>query len=104
MVSRLELPHSFRVFEGTAFVLMMALGHLPALFALPTGLGDIAAGIAAPLVALRLAHGTSRRAALWFNAFGMADLISALTLGALTGYALVNVTPSGAPISELPPR
>jgi Na+/H+-dicarboxylate symporter len=32
----------------------------------------------------------------------MTDLISALTLGALTGYALVNVTPSGAPISELP--
>ncbi|MFZ0166646.1 MAG: hypothetical protein WAL12_23955, partial [Trebonia sp.] len=83
-------------------VLMMALGHLPALFALPAGLGDIAAGIAAPLVALRLARGTGRRTALWFNAFGMTDLISALTLGALTGYALVNVTPSGAPISELP--
>jgi hypothetical protein len=102
MVSRLELPHSFRVIEGTAFVLMMALGHLPALFALPAGLGDIAAGIAAPLVALSLARGTGRRTALWFNAFGMTDLISALTLGALTGFALVNVTPSGAPISELP--
>jgi hypothetical protein len=100
--SRLELPHSFRVLGGTAFVLMMALGHLPALFALPAGLGDIAAGLAAPLVALRLARGTGRRAALWFNAFGMTDLISALTLGALTGYALVNVTPSGASISELP--
>jgi hypothetical protein len=100
--SRLELPHSFRVLGGTAFVLMMALGHLPALFALPAGLGDIAAGIAAPLVALRLARGTGRRTALWFNAFGMTDLISALTLGALTGYALVNVTPSGASISELP--
>ena len=32
-------------------------GHLPALFALPAGLGDIAAGIAAPLVARRLARG-----------------------------------------------
>src|ERR1700751_3442050 len=31
--SRLELPHSLRVIEGTAFILMMALGHLPALFA-----------------------------------------------------------------------
>ena len=102
MTNRLELSHSFRAFEGTAFLLMMALGHLPALFALPAGLGDIAAGLAAPLVALRLADGTGRRAALWFNAFGMTDLISALTLGALTGYALVNVTPSGAPISQLP--
>jgi hypothetical protein len=102
MASRLELPHGFRAFEGTAFVLMMALGHLPALFALPAGLGDIAAGLAAPLVARRLARGRGRRAALWFNAFGMTDLISALTLGALTGYQLVNVTPSGAAISELP--
>jgi hypothetical protein len=101
-VNRLEIPHAFRVVEGAAFLLMMALGHLPALFALPAGLGDIAAGIAAPLVAFRLAQGTGRHAALWFNAFGMTDLISALTLGALTAYHLINVTPSGAPISELP--
>ena len=102
MVNRLELPHAFRVVEGAAFLLTMALGHLPALFALPAGLGDIAAGLAAPLVARGLTRGTSRRAALWFNAFGLADLISALTLGALTGYQLVHVTPSGAPISQLP--
>ena len=101
MVNRLELPHSFRV-AGVAFLLTMALGHLPALFALPAGLGDIATGIAAPLVARRLARGTGRRAALWLNAFGMTDLVVALTLGALTGFQLLNVTPSGAPISELP--
>ena len=101
MASRLELPHSFRVAE-VAFLLYLALGHLPALFALPAGLGDIAAGIAAPLVARRLARGTGRRAALWFNAFGMTDLVVALTLGALTGFQLLNVTPSSAPITELP--
>lgn len=100
--SRLELPHSFRALEGTAFVLMMALGHLAALFALPAGLGDITAGLAAPFAARGLARGTGRRGALWFNAFGMTDLISALTLGALTGYQLVSVSPSGAAISELP--
>ncbi len=102
MVSRLELPHTFRVIEGSAFLATMFLGHLPALFALPAGLGDIAAGIAAPLVARRLAQGTGRRGALWFTGFGMTDLINALTLGALTGFALLNVTPSAAPISELP--
>ncbi len=32
----------------------------------------------------------------------MTDLVVALTLGALTGYQLLNVTPSSAPISELP--
>jgi hypothetical protein len=101
MASRLEYPHTFRV-AGVVWLLTMALGHLPALFALPAGLGDIAAGIAAPLVALRLARGTGRRAALWFNAFGMTDLVVALTLGALTGFQLLNVTPSAAPIFELP--
>jgi hypothetical protein len=100
--SRLEVPHSFRAAEGAAFLAIMALGHLPALFALPAGLGDITAGIAAPLVALRLARGGARRTALWFNAFGMTDLVVALTLGTLTGFQLINVTPSGAPISELP--
>jgi hypothetical protein len=101
MVSRLELPHTPRV-AGVVFLLFMAFGHLPALFALPAGLGDIATGIAAPLVAGRLAQGTGRRAALWFNAFGMTDLVVALTLGALTGFQLLNVTPSSAPITELP--
>jgi hypothetical protein len=102
MVSRLELPHAFRAIEGSAFLIMMGLGHLPALFALPAGLGDVAAGLSAPLAAGYLARGGSRRAGLWFNAFGMTDLIVALTLGTLTGFQLVNVTPSGAPISELP--
>jgi hypothetical protein len=101
MASRLVRPHSFRV-AGVVFLLYLALGHLPAVFALPAGLGDIATGIAAPLVARRLSQGTGHRAALWFNALGLTDLVVALTLGGLTGYQLLNVTPSSAPISELP--
>jgi len=101
MASRLELPHSFRV-AGVAFLITMALGHLPALFALPAGLGDIATGLATPLVLRKVARGTGRRAALWLNAFGVTDLTVALTLGALTAYQLVDVTPSAAAISELP--
>jgi hypothetical protein len=101
MARRLELPHTPRV-VGVVFLLYMALGHLPALFALPAGLGDIATGIAAPLVARRIAPGTGRRVALWFNAFGMTDLMVALTLGALTGFQLLDVAPSSALITELP--
>jgi hypothetical protein len=101
MAGRLILPHSFRV-AGVFFLLYLALGHLPALFALPSGLGDITTGIAAPLVARRYAQGTGRRAAVWFNVYGLADLAVDTTLGALTGYQLLNVTPSTAPISELP--
>jgi hypothetical protein len=101
MSSRLLHPHSFRV-EGVIFLLYLALGHLPALFALPAGLGDITTGITAPLAARSVARGTGRRAAWWFNAFGTTDLVVALALGAVTGFGLINITPSGAPISELP--
>ena len=101
MASRLVLPHAFRV-TGVFFLLYLALGHLPALFAVQAGLGDIAAGIAAPLAALRLAQGTGRRAAVWFNVYGLTDLAVGITLGALTGYGLLHVTPSSTPISQLP--
>src|SRR5215469_9863126 len=101
MAGRLVLPHSFRV-AGVFWLLFLALGHLPALFALPAGLGDIAAGIAAPLVVWRLAQGTGRRAALWFNVYGLTDLAVGVTLGALTGYGLLHVAPSSAPISQFP--
>ena len=100
-VSRLEIPHTFRV-AGVAFLLMMALGHLPALFALPAGLGDIATGLAAIVVARRLARGAGDRAARWLNAFGLTDLVVALMLGALTAYQLINVSPPGSAISLLP--
>jgi hypothetical protein len=101
MASRLVLPHAFRV-TGVFFLLYLAHGHLPALFALPAGVGDIAAGVAALLVALRLARGTGRHAAVWFNAYGLTDLAVGITLGALTSYGLLHVTPSTAPISQLP--
>src|ERR687898_2615628 len=59
--ARLALPHTLRVVGGL-FLIVMAQGHLPAAFALPAGLGDIAIGVAAPFVARRLAHGTGRAA------------------------------------------
>jgi hypothetical protein len=102
MTSRLLRPHALRVVEGVAFLLYLALGHLPALFALPAGLGDIATSLATPLAARRLAQGNGRRSALLFNAFGLTDLVVAMTLGALTAFGLVNVTPTSAPILQLP--
>jgi hypothetical protein len=39
---------------------------------------------------------------LWLNAFGLTDLVVALTLGALTAYQLINVTPTGSATSALP--
>ena len=100
-LNRLMLPHSFRI-AGIVFVAAMLLGKLPALFALPAGLGDIAVGIATPWVTRKLSDGSAARAAVWFNLFGMADLISALTLGALTGFRLVSVNPPATFNSKLP--
>jgi hypothetical protein len=101
MPSRLVRPHAFRV-AGVVFLFYLAAGHLPALFALPAGIGDITTGIAAPLVARGLAGGSGQRATWWFNAFGLIDLVTAVVLGALTGFQLLPVTPSSAPITELP--
>jgi hypothetical protein len=99
--SRLLLPHTLRV-AGLAFVIAMALGQLPALFALPAGLGDIAVGISAPFVARKLARGDGRRRAVWFNALGIVDLVVALSLGALTGFQLIHVAPLADAITEFP--
>jgi hypothetical protein len=98
--ARLALPHSLRV-VGVSFLIVMALGHLPAAFAMSAGLGDIAIGVAAPFVALQLARGTGRAGAVLFNVLGMLDLLVAGTLGFLL-FRLIEVTPSTAPLFVLP--
>jgi hypothetical protein len=101
MTGRLLLPHALRV-TGIAFLLTMALGGLPALFAVPAGLGDIATGIAALRISRTIKRRTGRRAAVWFNVFGTSDLVVALTLGALVGFQLIHTAPTGAAITKLP--
>jgi hypothetical protein len=98
--ARLALPHTLRV-VGVLFLIVMAQGHLPAAFALPAGLGDIAIGAAAPFVARRLARDTGRTGALRFNVLGILDLIVAGSIGFLLS-GLVEVTPSTAPLLLLP--
>ena len=102
MRSRLVLPHAARPIEGAAFLIAMFIGFLPPVFSIPAGLGDIAVGIAAPFVARKLAQGTRRRTAPWFHGLGIADLVTALTLGGLTGFGLIPGITSGTTISELP--
>jgi hypothetical protein len=102
--ARLVMPHTLRV-VGVTFLLVMAQGHLPAVFALPAGLGDIATGLAAPFVAWRLARGGGRPRAVWFNLFGLLDLVVALSIGFLAGlgpWRPLAVTPSTEPLSLLP--
>src|SRR5215207_5627842 len=100
MPARLALPHTLRV-VGVLFVIVMAQGHLPAAFALPAGLGDIAIGVAAPFVARRLARGTGHTGAVRFNVLGILDLVVAVSIAFLL-FEFVEVTPSTAPLRLLP--
>lgn len=82
--SRLAVPQTFRV-AGLAFLVVMMLGQLPAVFALPAGIGDVAIGLAAPFVAWRLSRGSGRRRAVWFNILGILDLVVAVGIGVFAG-------------------
>lgn len=101
--ARLVRPQTLRV-AGAAFVLMLLLGRLPAVFALPAGLGDIAVGLAAPTIARRLTRG-DRRGAIWFQVLGITDLAVAVTFGVLAAPGathVLNVSPSTVAVSLLP--
>jgi hypothetical protein len=97
---RMTLPHTLRI-AGVVFVVVMAQGHLPAAFALPAGLGDMAIGVAAPFVARRLTQGTGRSEAVRFHILGIVDLVVAGSIGFLL-LELIEVTPSTAPLLLLP--
>lgn len=98
--ARLVWPHTVRVL-GVLFLIAMAQGTLPAAFALPAGLGDMATGVAAILLARRWKPGR----AVWFNVLGLVDLVVAVTLGMLGGLAthpILAVSPSTLAMTLLP--
>lgn len=89
---RLTVPQYFRV-EGVAFLLVLALGKLPAGFALPAGLGDIATGLAAIGVARGIRRGVVGRRAVWFNVLGLLDLVVATAIGVTAAPGVAHVLP-----------
>jgi hypothetical protein len=68
---------------GVFFLVAWAQGALPAAFALPAGLGDVAIGLLAPFVAAAVSQRTPghRFWATAWNVAGLADLVIALFLG-----------------------
>lgn len=71
---------------GATFVAGWLAGVTPGVFAWPASTGDFLTGIMALPVAVALASGRSgsKRDALFWNLFGIGDLVLAVTLGALT--------------------
>ena len=86
--------------EGVVFLVLMVTGQMPALWALPAGVGDILVGAAAFPVASRLDSPGGVRRAIGFNLFGLADLIVAVALGIMTSPGPAQVFHS-VPTSEL---
>jgi hypothetical protein len=98
----LTLLQTWRV-AGLAFLALYAVGELPAGFALPAGLGDVAVGLTAPLVAVYVVVGGgrwARRTYVGWTAFGIADLLLAVTLGVAVGSGVESM--ASLPMSVVP--
>jgi hypothetical protein len=99
---RLILLNLWRL-VGAVFLLLMANGQMPALWALPAGIGDVIVGATAPWIAARADAPKGRRGAIIFNLFGMADLVVAVGLGVMTSPGAAQVFHT-TPTSELATR
>jgi len=92
---------------GLGFLSLYAYKVLPAIFALPAGLGDMAIGITAPWIILALVRQPSFAASAAFirwNLLGILDLIVALSIGTLSGILATGAPGeiSTAPMETLP--
>jgi len=76
----LTFAQSWRI-VGFTFVLLEARGVLPPIFALPAGYGDMAIGMTATLVAWKLANPVRRNSFILWQLLGIADLVTAVSLG-----------------------
>lgn len=101
------MMQSWRV-VGFAFLPLYAYEVLPGLFAWPAGLGDVAIGLSAPLVAwalMRRADYAASRGFIVWNLLGMLDFVvaavtSTLASGAVAG--LVSGPLTSAPLEVWP--
>jgi hypothetical protein len=83
---QLILLHSWRM-VGAGFVMLYFYDRLPAIFALPAGLGDAAAAMVALFIGIALyqrpATVSRQRLYLW-NTFGLLDFVVAVAMGVMT--------------------
>jgi hypothetical protein len=97
--SRLVLTAQLWRVIGIAFLFALAFDQLPAGFAVPAGLGDIATGIAAFGVVLALGNGSLTRRRLYaFTALGVGDFLVAFA----TGLSLEPPTLNAWPLAIFP--
>ena len=88
----------YRVIGGI-FLVIWAAGRMPWQFALPAGIGDVTTGIVAVVVAALLARNAigAYRATYAWSLFGIADLVVAITMGAMTSPGRAHLLAFEAP-------
>ncbi len=81
---------------GLGFIIAYLFGKLPPEFAIPEGTGDIIAAVFSLPLALALYRGkpVSRGFVAW-NIFGLADLVSAITMGVLYSQGPLGILRTG---------
>jgi len=84
---------------GGIFLVLCADGRMPWQFALPAGIGDVTTGIVAVVVAAQLARNAigAHRATYAWSLFGIADLVVAITMGAMTSPGRAHLLAFDAP-------
>ncbi len=92
---------------GLGFLALYANGILPASFALPAGLGDIAIGATAPWLMLALIRRPgfkSSKAFITWNVLGLLDLIVAVSIGTINSILVVGgaLGVTTTPMAHLP--
>jgi len=90
---------------GAVFVALMFTRQVPALWALPAGLGDVAIGATAFWVAGRLNEPRGVHRAIIFNVLGLLDLVVAVGLGMTISPGptqLFRLMPSGEVLTHFP--
>jgi hypothetical protein len=91
--------------EGALFLALMLTGQMPALWAIPAGVGDVLIGAAAFPIAARLDASGGRRRAIVFNLLGLLDLVVAIGLGITASPGPVQVfhtTPNPELLTRFP--
>jgi hypothetical protein len=95
-IRALTIVQSWRIL-GFVFLALYAYSILPAQMALPAGLGDIAIGATAPLVALKLASAQHKKSFIFWQLLGITDLVTALG----TGVTAQLTHPQGIPTTAM---